>query len=289
MNVKESALDGMHKLFLEALRHREQEIFHYLAILVPALGGFLWLLHFSNTEKPAANAPQQAIVQPVVVQVNQFSSGQGGTTQPAVIQPPTAKPAVSQPGTMTPSTSGELTTSVFVTGTIGVLLLLLLGAVYSLALGYNYRYITVQLAKIESKVGIKPYMLEGWARSRRQFLARYRLSQSIPRCVRRWAFGGFRRRSICTWLHNVAWCTPPEIIKVFWWAFLLAMIGVAVAASVVRPAAMFGAILTLVVALAFAWLYAPYRYGKKLRRQCAQEPKSWPLDPTPAPTEGQHQ
>ncbi len=28
------------------------------------------------------------------------------------------------------------------------------------------------------------------------------------------------------------WCTPPEIIKVFWWAFLVAMVGVASVAGV---------------------------------------------------------
>lgn len=37
--------EGIHKLLLEALRYREQEIFRYLAIPGPALGGFVWLLH----------------------------------------------------------------------------------------------------------------------------------------------------------------------------------------------------------------------------------------------------
>lgn len=37
-------LEGEHRLLLEALRHREQEIIRYLAILGPALGGFVWLL-----------------------------------------------------------------------------------------------------------------------------------------------------------------------------------------------------------------------------------------------------
>ena len=35
---------NMHKTFLEALRHREQEILRFMAILAPALGGFIWLL-----------------------------------------------------------------------------------------------------------------------------------------------------------------------------------------------------------------------------------------------------
>ncbi len=44
MEEKQTALGNMHQLFLEALRHREQEIFRYLAILGPALGGFMWLI-----------------------------------------------------------------------------------------------------------------------------------------------------------------------------------------------------------------------------------------------------
>jgi hypothetical protein len=44
--VGAAALESMHKLLLEALRHREQEIVRYLAILGPALGGFVWLLHW---------------------------------------------------------------------------------------------------------------------------------------------------------------------------------------------------------------------------------------------------
>lgn len=42
--AESSIAETMHEALLEALRHREQEIFSYLAILVPALGGFLWLL-----------------------------------------------------------------------------------------------------------------------------------------------------------------------------------------------------------------------------------------------------
>jgi hypothetical protein len=41
---KSDLLKSLHNLYLETLRHREQEIFRYLAILVPAVGGFVWLL-----------------------------------------------------------------------------------------------------------------------------------------------------------------------------------------------------------------------------------------------------
>ena len=97
-----TVLGGMHRLFLEALRHREQEIFHYLAILGPALGGFGWILY------------------------NRI----GRQVE-------------------------------FAVGTIFVIALLLLGALYSLALGYNYRYIVLELAKLETVLKIKDAMLLG--------------------------------------------------------------------------------------------------------------------------------
>lgn len=79
----------------------------------------------------------------------------------------------------------------FMFGTSGVLLLLALGSWYALALGYNYRYLTFQLAKIESNLEIKSVMLNGWPRSADDF-RKY------------------------TW-----YCLPPEIIKVFWFAFIV--------------------------------------------------------------------
>ncbi len=45
------AVQNMHQAFLEALRHREQEILRYLAILGPALGGFIWLLTLDLSSK----------------------------------------------------------------------------------------------------------------------------------------------------------------------------------------------------------------------------------------------
>jgi len=44
MDLKEEVRSRRHQLFLEALRHREQEVFGYLVIIGPALGGFGWLL-----------------------------------------------------------------------------------------------------------------------------------------------------------------------------------------------------------------------------------------------------
>ena len=232
MSAKESALQDMHKLFLEALRHREQEILHYLAFLGPAIGGFVWLLYVGA------------------------NTGSASATQTG--PQPTLSPGL------------------FVVGASSVLLLLLLGAIYSLALGYNYRYITLQLAKLEAMLQITQYTLEAWPRSRRQFISRYRMSTSIPRCVRRWLFGRLSTRAAYRRVHDKAWCTPPEIIKVFWWAFLLAMIGVSAVASVYRPTTMFGVIPVLFICLVIGGMVVPRHYGEKLHRQCQREPEWWP-------------
>jgi len=198
-------LENMHKLFLEALRHREQEIFRYLAILGPALGGFIWLLH--------AGSAVERKVEGAVVTV----------------------------------TTHQLGPHVFVVGAVSVILLLLLGAVYSLALGYNYRYITLQLAKLESMLCIKDYVLKGWPQSPKKFLDRYKL------CCK-------------------PWCTPPEIIKVFWRAFLAGIGGVTLAACLYRPETLVLSIVIPIGAIAFLiGLLAPLSFGKKLHDACKEE------------------
>ncbi|MDD5129824.1 MAG: hypothetical protein PHS66_02065 [Candidatus Omnitrophica bacterium] len=187
-----TVLENMHKLFLEALRHREQEIFHYLAILGPALVGFGWILYYRE-----GRAVEFACV------------------------------------------------------TIVVLALLLLGAIYSLALGYNYRYIVLELAKLEAVLKIKNAMLVGWPRSREEFLLRYRFLRYIP------------------------WCTPPEIIKVFWWAFLVAIILVMMIAYKLNHSynnLMLGFGLLCLVLGSFLF---PIYFGRKLRKNCKQEPEAW--------------
>lgn len=186
-------LQSTHKLLLEALRHREEEIIRYLAILGPALGGFVWLLH-----------------------------------------------------------SGTDNVGVFTVGTMGVLVLLCLGALYSLALGYNYRYIILELAKLETVLGIRNAMLVGWPRSKKKLLDRYKTCCSIP------------------------WCTPPEIIKIFWYAFLTGIMGVTITAWTYKPCAL---VLWLVILTGVVFflvgLLAPVYFGSKLRKKCKQEPESW--------------
>jgi len=195
------ALCNMHKTFLEALRHREQEILRFLAILAPALGGFIWLLRLD------LNKDENAFV--------------------------------------------------FTIGTLGVLLFLLLGAVYSLALGYNFRYVTLQLAKLESDycLKIKKFILKSWLRTAEKWAKKYKKS----------------------W---IPYCAPPDIIKVFWLAFVIAKVFVILAASFFLGttcknlceqtcAVIIGGILCFIIAV----LFAPMYYGWKLSKACGEEEK----------------
>jgi hypothetical protein len=186
-----NVLENMHGLFLEALRNREQEIFRYLAILGPALGGFGWLLY---------------------------------------------------------NRSGHEVEFAF--GTIVVILLLLLGAIYSLALGYNYRYIVLELAKLEAVLKIKNIMLIGWPRSRQEFISRYTKFNYIP------------------------WCTPPELIKVFWWAFLVVIALVTGIACHFSNKFCYLILSWGIICLGIGFLL-PIHYGYKLLKHCKQEPETW--------------
>jgi hypothetical protein len=192
---RRTSLENIHKLLLEALRHREQEIFRYLAILGPALGGFVWMLYKGLPE-----------------------------TNPKV----------------------------FVAGTIGVLFLLFLGAVYALALGFNYRYITLELAKIESALNITDAMLKGWPKSPQDFRERYKLSGSSPMCI------------------------PPEVICVFWWAFLIGICAVDLTSLVFISNTCQGTILVITgIALLGLTYSLCRRYGRKLKVYCDKEGDGW--------------
>jgi len=194
------AVENMHKTFLEALRHREQEILRYIAILAPALGGFVWLLNEVNLE------------------------GKNGVF-------------------------------IFTVGTLGILFLLFVGAVYSLALGYNFRYVTLQLAKMESDfcLNIKEFILESWLRTANEWVEEYKKKR----------------------------CFPPEIINVFWLSFIIAKIFVvlmAVIFLIINQKNMWIQILPIsvigVVCIIVALWFAPSHYGKKLYEMCEEEKKA---------------
>lgn len=132
-----------HRLMLEALRTREQDIIRYLVILGPALAGFTWLIRYFNEV-------------------------------------------------------GEIS---FAIGTGGIIFILFIGGWYSIALGYNYRYIQFHLMKLEKPLKRGLYMPSSWPKDKDDFKKRY---------------GKL--------------CLPPEIIKVFWFSFVFLIGGITVAA-----------------------------------------------------------
>ncbi len=189
------AVENMHKTFLEALRHREQEILRFMAILAPALVGFIWLLKVD------------------------LRSGNGSF--------------------------------IFTAGTLGVLFLLTVGALYSLALGYNFRYVTLQLAKMESGycLNIKEFILESWLRTAKQWEEKYKKK----------------------------WCSPPEIINVFWLSFIIATFLIAIMAilflfstcekSYVKIYIILGWLAFCIIVIFYAFWY----YSRKFSDYCKKE------------------
>ncbi len=142
--------------------------------------------------------------------------------------------------------SVNLSSGVFVIGTVGVLLLLTVGTVYALALGYNYRYIILQLAKIEAKWCVCKSMLVNWPRCPDDFIKKYG-----------------------------CYCKPPEIIQVFWIAFLVAIAGVTLSAAFLKPVALvLGVIIPAGCVGLLLGLLLPCRYGRKIRKLAYAEKKS---------------
>ncbi len=95
----------------------------------------------------------------------------------------------------------------FVAISVGVLILLMLGAAHSLALGYNYRYLILQLRKVKNALGVKQYVLRAWDKPISCS------SETDQACEDKF--------------------TPPEIIKQLWIAYLWGIAVVASTASIV--------------------------------------------------------
>ncbi|HUU16395.1 MAG TPA: hypothetical protein VMW72_04535 [Sedimentisphaerales bacterium] len=194
-----------HQLFLEALRHREQEVLRYLVIIGPALGGFVWLM---------SKYPK------------------------------------------------EISIWTFCFGSIGLISIMLLGACYCIALGYNYRCLVLQIAKEEKNMCISGTVLNAWPRQITEHVKRTKLGHYI----------GVLRRHQDSKVFDWAWCFPPELICVFWYAFVIGIIYLAAASCVLIESVS----VTIVVAgfgllcLGLS-LFVPHVYGRKLRSVCEKE------------------
>ena len=171
-----SSLNILYAKLLDALRHREQEIFRYLAIVAPAIGGLLGLSIYGHL----------------------------------------------------------LSDAWLVAAMLGLQLLAVLGGWYALALSYNYRYVLAQIRLLEDALGIEPFIAPPWSRPR----------------------------------GPTAWCWPPEIMKVFWFAFVALAVVIALAACLAKPGA-----LVIVTSVVACWLFVslqalilPAYYGAKLSK-----------------------
>jgi len=199
MDLKDEVRLRRHQLFLEALRYREQEVFRYLAIMGPALGGFVWLL---------ARYRNHHI---------------------------------------------DITT--FCLGTVGLVALLFLGACYCIALGYNYRYLTFQISKEEDEIGVSRTVLKAWPRGLHRWFEWTKFGHYHP------LLGKLHAR-----LYNSAWCFPPGLIAVFWYAFVVGQVFLTLTAFLVsksdRIAWLAFGVGIVCVAMTFI---VPWWHGKKLR------------------------
>jgi len=206
-----------HRLFLEAPRHREQEVLRYLAILGPALGGFLWL---------AMKYPK------------------------------------------------DVTAVTFHVAAIALQGLMLLGAWYGAALGYNYRCITMLLSKEEKSPDLADAALEAWADAPGGSGDRTTLGHYF-RWARRWP-----------WLSNRPWCFPPELVAVFWWAFLICTAFLTLATVAICDWGWPVGLTVICGAGAFVLsLVAPWHFGKKLRSVREKEASK----PATGPEENNHE
>ena len=209
---KEQALLDMNKLFLEALRHREQEIIRYLVIIGPALGGFVWMLS-RYYDHPQNFGPEALAI-----------------------------------------------------GSVGLILLLLLGAWYCMALGYNYRSVVLQLTKTEDALDVSSVVLKAWPGSPEDVIKSTKLgSVRFVRVILR-----LKENSFC---YNLPFMLPPEVICVFWVACVAGIGYLTISTCLALDSGCSAKLVARVgiVCLVIAFLGSPACYGIKLRRLCEKE------------------
>jgi len=136
---------------------------------------------------------------------------------------------------------------VFLVGTSGVILLLLVGAIYSLALGYSFRSMRFQLLKLEKCFGIRCYLLKPWTMTKKP--------------CKLWK----------QWLYVL-----PEIMKVFWLAFVITIIGVTVFSAYFYPSCWGKLVLGVLGAISLAsLLFAHIIFWSKIHRLWPEEMDSY--------------
>jgi hypothetical protein len=256
-------LKRMHEIFLEALRHREQEFLQFAVIIASAIG----LLLYATVDKDKEFQKDGGTYARLVV------------TQPTLpVTPSVTLPAQPRPSTQTtqpqmPSVNVHVINALpqmleirlepapppghgaekksFTSQSIiafFAMLALFLGVCYSMVLGYNFRYITLALAKIEAILELDDCVPIGWPRKPGRFIDKSRK-------------------------YRLPFLLPPEIIKFFGLASFTGLLLVGVGWTVVQG---YDALITIGTAiLAVVSLSVPMIFGWKFIRLCEAEPQ-WP-------------
>ena len=195
-NKEDCMVVKYHNLLLDALRSRENEIIPFIAIIGPALGGYIWLLYKLNGKNP----------------------------------------------------------ELIIITTIGIWILFLLGALYSAALGYNYRCILYQVKKIEQEQNIKKYIIKAWHEPVRDHS---------------------KKHASIFW-NRIDWCPMPEVIKWFWVSFPVLILGVTAASWIQIKDYECKCILLFGIVPFVLGLIAPVYYGTKINQIYIDEKKNNP-------------
>lgn len=141
---------------------------------------------------------------------------------------------------------------------LAVLLVLMLGAVYSLALGYNYRYLILQLRKVENALCVTKHILCYWSKANKDNNWKSPIGRTSE--TEQEYDDKFR---------------PPEVIKQFWIAYLwgIALVSFIGCVEVSRIDIFIAVIIAFfgVCMWILSAIYIPDLYKQKLNRIRAKE------------------
>ncbi len=140
--------------------------------------------------------------------------------------------------------SSEVCEQTLFSGTVGVIFVLSVGAVFTVALGFNYRYITLQMAKIDVFYSVDKLVLKKWPRKPGDF--------------------------------KMIFCSPPEILKIYWISYLILILLICCISCLFIDKCSYLCIIFVIsfIALLFSILL-PFYYGCKIQKICELEGINW--------------
>ncbi len=158
----------------------------------------------------------------------------------------------------------------FCVASVALSLLLFLGSLYTLALGYNYRYLTLLVAKIECLIGVEPYVLRCWPRHPRKFIENCRVACKD---------GRLRKIPLVRKHLPLGYLLPPEIIKCYFFGCTGGIAFFAIVTCLLTESSCPSRTALAIEWTAFGFaLLAPFHYGAKFIHMCEGEEKDWPCE-----------